>query len=103
MHNMQQPENQKCFAREALKQLLNDATVQLIIADVRSPEEFAGKHIPGAVNIPLSELETRFTELSKTITIVTVCGKGGGRRGSIVKTIGLCKCELFMRWHVWLV
>lgn len=42
-------------------------------------EEFAKKHIPGAINIPLSELESHSKKLSKDATIITTCGKGGGR------------------------
>ncbi len=34
-----------------------------VIVDVRSPQEFRDGHLPGAVNIPLSELEGRATEL----------------------------------------
>ena len=50
-----------------------------MIIDVRNPEEYAEKHIPGAINIPLSELEYRSKELAKDTIIITACGKGGGR------------------------
>lgn len=52
---------------------------ELVIIDVRSPEEYAEKHIPAAINIPLKELESRSKELSKQAIIITACGKGGGR------------------------
>ena len=51
----------------------------LTIVDVRSPEEFAEKHISGAINIPLPELENRSKEFSKDAVMITACGKGGGR------------------------
>jgi rhodanese-related sulfurtransferase len=59
--------------------LIKQSPDQLIIIDVRSPEEFAEKHIPGAINIPLSELESRSSGLSKQAIIITACGKSGGR------------------------
>ena len=38
----------------------------LVIVDVRSKKDFEGGHIPGAVNIPLGELEQRKFELDGT-------------------------------------
>ena len=52
---------------------------QLTILDVRNPEKYTEKHIPGAINTPLNELEGRVSELSKQAIIITACDKGGGR------------------------
>ncbi len=68
-----------CFAIEELQQLLKQSPDQLIIIDVRTSEEFAEEHIPGAINFPLGELDSRSIKLSKQAMIITVCGKGGGR------------------------
>lgn len=38
---------------------------QVTVIDVRPPEEYAAGHLPGAVNIPLSELEQRLAELGE--------------------------------------
>lgn len=48
------------------------------IIDVRSPPEFAVGHIPGAVNIPLDQLESRIADLDKHSSIVLVCQMGLG-------------------------
>lgn len=37
-----------------------------LIVDVRSEKEFRSAHIPGAINIPLDELEQRRFELDAT-------------------------------------
>lgn len=43
---------------EQLKEQLEDGTVSMVI-DVREPDEFAGGHVPGAVNIPRGVLELK--------------------------------------------
>ncbi len=48
-----------------------------LILDVRAADEFTGPlgHVPGAVNIPLDELETRLDELAEAMegAIIAVC------------------------------
>ncbi len=43
------------------------------VLDVRPPDEFALGHLPGAVNIPLRELEARLAELDPALEIVAYC------------------------------
>jgi Rhodanese-like domain len=45
----------------------------VIIVDVRGQEDYATAHIPGALSLPLAELETRAQELSRDATIITYC------------------------------
>ena len=42
----------------------------LVIVDVRGPRQFCDGHLPGAINIPLSELEDRAGELDAAATTV---------------------------------
>ncbi len=76
---MPEQKTQECFAIKDLQQLIKQSSDQLTIIDVRSPEEYTEKHIPGAINIPLAELESRSNELYKQSLIITACSKGGGR------------------------
>lgn len=46
------------------------------LLDVRDDDEFAESHADGAVNIPLSQLRDRLTELPKDRSIHTYCGVG---------------------------
>lgn len=46
---------------------------QAVFVDVRSAEQYAQSHIPGALSIPLSELESRLNELRKDQWIITYC------------------------------
>jgi rhodanese-related sulfurtransferase len=43
------------------------------VLDVRPPEEFAAAHVPGAINIPIHELEKRLAELPKRKEVVAYC------------------------------
>lgn len=58
-------------SRETLRDRLRDGIVTLL--DVRPEDEFAMGHIPGALNIPLAELERRLSELPATQDIVAYC------------------------------
>lgn len=44
-----------------------------IFVDVRSAEAYAVNHIPGALNLPLGELESRLGELDPNQWILTYC------------------------------
>jgi rhodanese-related sulfurtransferase/biotin operon repressor len=56
------------------RELLERARKSLVtVLDVRPPEEFAAGHLPGAVNIPVHELEKRLGELPKRKEIVAYC------------------------------
>lgn len=50
---------------------MQEGSVTLL--DVRSHEEFALGHLPGAINIPADELERRFAELPADQEIVAYC------------------------------
>lgn len=49
-----------------------------VLLDVRSPQEYAEGHIPGAINIPYREVPNRLDELADFITqeIVVYCEVG---------------------------
>lgn len=43
------------------------------VLDVRPPEEYAAGHLPGAVNIPLGELEKHLDDLDPSQEVVAYC------------------------------
>ncbi|RLG31884.1 hypothetical protein DRN97_08700 [Methanosarcinales archaeon] len=55
---------------------------EIILLDVRTEEEYEERHIPDAVNIPLSELESRIGELDKykSKKIIVYCKTGSRSR-----------------------
>ena len=59
------------MSREELLEQSRAGTVAVL--DVRPPDEFALGHLPGAVNIPLRELETRLAEFDPAQEIVAYC------------------------------
>lgn len=54
-----------------------------VLLDVRSPSEFASRHIDGAVNVPVDQLDERMAEVEKLAggdaqkPIVVYCAAGG--------------------------
>lgn len=58
------------------------------LVDVRSPEEFAAGHLPGAVNIPVQELAERTTELHPTSTPVILYCRSGARSSRAARLLG---------------
>src|SRR6188508_427138 len=49
------------------------------LLDVRSPEEYAGGHLPGAVNIPVQELDRRMAEVGPRDGEVILYCRSGSR------------------------
>lgn len=64
-------DNLEAIPRDELISRVKDGLVTVI--DVRPVEEYAAGHIPGAINIPLHELELRLNELSTEQEIVAYC------------------------------
>jgi rhodanese-related sulfurtransferase len=71
---------------------MNEITVQELrsregvpLIDVREEHEFAAGHVPGAVNLPMSELGARLGELPAEPFDV-IC-EVGGRSGRVVEVL----------------
>lgn len=62
------------ITNDELQEQLERADVTIL--DVREPAEFAFGHIPGAVSIPLGDLEKRIEELNKEKEIIIICRTG---------------------------
>ena len=56
------------------KEVLERAKKGLVVVlDVRPADEFSAGHLPGAINIPIQELEKRLRELPKRKEIIAYC------------------------------
>ncbi len=71
-----------------MKDMINKGT----IVDVRTPQEFEGGHFPGAINVPLDQVQQKAGELKDMPKpIITYC-RSGGRSGmamSMLKGAGI--------------
>ncbi len=72
----------------ALAQRLAAPRGPLTLLDVRTPEEFAAGHVPGARNIPVQELAARLAELdaARSADIVVYC-RTGRRAATALQTL----------------
>jgi len=64
-------DNLEPIPREELLTRVRDGLVTVL--DVRPPEEYAAGHVPGAINIPLAELEQHLSEFDADHEIVAYC------------------------------
>ena len=55
-----------------------DAGAYKLVVDVRTAQEFAGGHVPGAVNIPIDQLKARMVELEphRADKVGVICQSG---------------------------
>ena len=58
--------------------------------DVRSGNEYAAGHVPGAVNIPLEQIEARLDDVSASEPVVLIC-KSGTRARIAGGVLTLCR------------
>lgn len=75
---------------EQLMEVLKDKNVTVL--DVRTPGEFSGGHVKGAVNIPLQQLESRMKDVKKLSQPIVLCCASGMRSASargILKNHGI--------------
>ena len=86
-------------------QTMRDAIAQGgLLLDVRSPSEFAGHHLPGAVNIPVGELDSRLDELDdKGRDIVVYCASGGRSKAAAQRLMqrGYARVHDLGSWRNW--
>ena len=64
-----------------------DSKGEYLLLDVRQPEEYQAGHIPGAMLMPLGELEARQGELDRDKRIITYCRSG---HRSMAAAMALC-------------
>lgn len=58
--------------------IIDEAPADLVILDIRTPEEFAAGHIAGAINIDYyaTDFEAKLGELNKDVPYVMYCNSG---------------------------
>ncbi len=73
-------------SQEALVERQQKADPELLVLDVRTHEEFASGHVPGAINIPFDRLAERLEDVPKDKDVVVYC-QSGRRAGIAAKTL----------------
>lgn len=64
------------ITQEQLLQRQAQHPSHLFVLDVRTPEEFAAGHVPGAVNVPHDQIAARLAEVPKDADVVLYCRTG---------------------------
>lgn len=77
---------------EQFKERVNQKS-RVMLIDVREPHEFKTGHIPTAVNIPLSQLNSRVKEISMKNDVLLYCRSGmrSKQAAKVLKKHGFAK------------
>jgi glyoxylase-like metal-dependent hydrolase (beta-lactamase superfamily II)/rhodanese-related sulfurtransferase len=69
------------------------AARDVIVLDVREPQEHAAGHLPGALSIPQADLATRLAEIPKDRDLLVVCARGArsARSTAFLRRMGYSK------------
>jgi adenylyltransferase/sulfurtransferase len=59
-----------------LRRLLTTSPQSPVMIDVREPDEFAVGHLPGAINLPVGQIQGRLAELPRDRALVLMCRSG---------------------------
>lgn len=80
-----------------------DAGAAPLILDVRTAEEFAEGHVPGAILIPHDQLADRLSELGGATEVVVYChsGRRAGWAGQTLDQAGIGVSQLQGSWLGW--
>ena len=52
---------------------LIDSRQPVVVVDLRKPQEFRAGHVPGAISMPMTELDHRFGEIPTSPMVVLYC------------------------------
>jgi rhodanese-related sulfurtransferase len=58
---------------------LRSSIDDVVVMDVRTPEEYSAFHLPGSMNVPLALFKLESFQPPVGVVVVTVCNSGGGR------------------------
>ena len=83
---------------EKFETINTDKAIELIdngatIIDVRTNEEFNREHIPGAINLPLQDIDT--IDLDLNTTIIVYCQTGIRSKEAVTKLVELGYTSLY--------
>ncbi|SMG33877.1 rhodanese-like domain-containing protein [Dethiosulfovibrio salsuginis] len=68
----------------------------LYLLDIRKPEDYAEKHIDGAINVPWVEVGDYLDDFPKDEKIIVICytGQTAGQTVALLRLLGFDACSL---------
>lgn len=96
------PGNGSEMSAAELASVLGTSSAPLLV-DVREPEEFAAWAIPGARNVPLSQLGSAIASVPRTGPVVVICASGtrSARATAALKAAGIAAANLAGGMAAW--
>ncbi len=88
-----------------LKRMLRTRRESIAVLDVRDREQYQEWHLPGAVNIPLDQLENRIGEVTRFHEVICYCGSitclSSARAAYLLASKGILARELIGGFKAW--
>ena len=83
------------ISQQALLERQAKGDPSLFVLDVRTPEEYAAGHVPGAVNVPYDQVASRLAQIPKDKDVVLYCrsGRRAGLAADVLAANGYTKLE----------
>lgn len=80
---------------EQLKQAIEKGC-PLYLLDIRKPEDYAERHIDGAINVPWVEVGEYLDDFPKDERIIVICytGQTAGQTVALLRLLGFDACSL---------
>ena len=89
----------RMMSQEQLLERGSNARDPVVVLDVRTVDEFAAGHVPGARNVPHDQVEARLAELDELRDLDVVVYCRSGRRTQFA--LGVLRAHGFTRlWHL---
>lgn len=87
---------------KTLEQMVENGD-DIVLIDVRTPEEYNAGHILGAINIPYDTIAELITDVPKDSQIVLYCrsGRRSGIAADVLKEMGYTKILDYKRFSDW--
>jgi rhodanese-related sulfurtransferase len=81
------------ISQQALLERQAKGDPSLFLLDVRTPQEFASGHVPGAVNVPYDQVASHLAEIPKDKDVVLYCrsGRRAGLAADVLAANGYTK------------
>lgn len=85
------PQKNTSYQRMSMEEAMDSRDEQVVVVDVRTPEEYESGHITGAINLPLDEIQKGNVDVLEDLdqTYYIYCRSGNRSQDASAKLVSL--------------